>query len=166
MSAIRLARGATGRDQIIKFEGCYHGHADSLLVKAGSGALTFGHPSSAGVPADVIRRVDEPGGIAGEEKELRAGALAAALRAAHLPGVLDVAPAYASVCVRHAPAAADARARLVAAISPLVDNATPATAPRGKAHPKPARYSSGHPPFPTSPSAARPRPRRTCNGRA
>src|SRR3989449_1379396 len=55
MSAIRLARGATGRDLIIKFEGCYHGHADSLLVKAGSGALTFGHPSSAGVPADVIR---------------------------------------------------------------------------------------------------------------
>jgi glutamate-1-semialdehyde 2,1-aminomutase len=55
MSAIRLARGATGRDRIIKFEGCYHGHADSLLVKAGSGALTFGHPSSAGVPADVIR---------------------------------------------------------------------------------------------------------------
>ena len=55
MSAIRLARGATGRDRIIKFEGCYHGHADSLLVKAGSGALTLGHPSSAGVPADVIR---------------------------------------------------------------------------------------------------------------
>jgi len=55
MSAIRLARGATGRDQIVKFEGCYHGHADSLLVKAGSGALTFGHPSSAGVPADLTR---------------------------------------------------------------------------------------------------------------
>ena len=55
MSAIRLARGATGRDRIVKFEGCYHGHADSLLVKAGSGALTFGHPSSAGVPADVTR---------------------------------------------------------------------------------------------------------------
>ncbi len=53
MSAIRLARGATGRDKIVKFEGCYHGHADSLLVKAGSGALTFGHPSSAGVPAVV-----------------------------------------------------------------------------------------------------------------
>jgi glutamate-1-semialdehyde 2,1-aminomutase len=51
MSCIRLARGATGRDQIIKFEGCYHGHVDSLLVKAGSGALTFGHPDSAGVPA-------------------------------------------------------------------------------------------------------------------
>jgi glutamate-1-semialdehyde 2,1-aminomutase len=51
MSAIRLARGFTRRDKIIKFEGCYHGHADSLLVKAGSGALTFGHPDSAGVPA-------------------------------------------------------------------------------------------------------------------
>ena len=56
MSAIRLARGATGRDLIVKFEGCYHGHADGLLVKAGSGALTFGHPSSAGVPADVTRQ--------------------------------------------------------------------------------------------------------------
>jgi glutamate-1-semialdehyde 2,1-aminomutase len=55
MSAIRLARGFTGRDAIVKFEGCYHGHADSLLVKAGSGALTFGNPSSGGVPADVAR---------------------------------------------------------------------------------------------------------------
>jgi glutamate-1-semialdehyde 2,1-aminomutase len=51
MSAIRLARGFTGRDKILKFDGCYHGHADSLLVKAGSGALTFGQPDSAGVPA-------------------------------------------------------------------------------------------------------------------
>ena len=51
MSAIRLARGFTRHDKIIKFDGCYHGHADSLLVKAGSGALTFGHPDSAGVPA-------------------------------------------------------------------------------------------------------------------
>ena len=51
MSAIRLARGFTGKEKIIKFEGCYHGHADSLLVKAGSGALTFGTPDSAGVPA-------------------------------------------------------------------------------------------------------------------
>src|SRR5581483_1236507 len=50
MSAVRLARGFTRRDKIIKFDGCYHGHADSLLVKAGSGALTFGHPDSAGVP--------------------------------------------------------------------------------------------------------------------
>ncbi|HZM34576.1 MAG TPA: glutamate-1-semialdehyde 2,1-aminomutase [Burkholderiales bacterium] len=53
MTAIRLARGFTGRDVVVKFEGCYHGHADSLLVKAGSGALTFGNPSSAGVPADT-----------------------------------------------------------------------------------------------------------------
>jgi glutamate-1-semialdehyde 2,1-aminomutase len=53
MSAIRLARGATGRDKIVKFEGCYHGHSDSLLVKAGSGALTFGVPSSPGVPASL-----------------------------------------------------------------------------------------------------------------
>lgn len=53
MSAIRLARGFTGRDKIIKFEGCYHGHSDSLLVKAGSGALTLGEPSSPGVPASL-----------------------------------------------------------------------------------------------------------------
>ncbi|MEY4730303.1 MAG: glutamate-semialdehyde--aminomutase, partial [Pseudomonadota bacterium] len=53
MSAIRLARGFTGRNKIIKFEGCYHGHGDALLVKAGSGMLTFGNPSSAGVPAGV-----------------------------------------------------------------------------------------------------------------
>ena len=53
MTAIRLARGFTGRELIVKFEGCYHGHADALLVKAGSGALTFGNPSSAGVPADT-----------------------------------------------------------------------------------------------------------------
>lgn len=55
MSAIRLARGFTRRDKIIKFDGCYHGHADSLLVKAGSGALTFGHPDSAGVPTDFAK---------------------------------------------------------------------------------------------------------------
>jgi glutamate-1-semialdehyde 2,1-aminomutase len=55
MSVIRLARGFTRRDKIIKFDGCYHGHADSLLVKAGSGALTFGHPDSAGVPADFAK---------------------------------------------------------------------------------------------------------------
>ena len=53
MSAIRLSRGYTGRNKIVKFEGCYHGHADSLLVKAGSGALTMGVPSSPGVPANV-----------------------------------------------------------------------------------------------------------------
>ena len=55
MSAIRVARGFTSRDRIVKFEGCYHGHADALLVKAGSGALTFGQPSSAGVPKDVAK---------------------------------------------------------------------------------------------------------------
>ena len=55
MSALRLARGATGRKYIIKFEGCYHGHADALLVKAGSGLATFGHPTSAGVPPEVVQ---------------------------------------------------------------------------------------------------------------
>jgi len=67
MSAIRLARGFTKRDKIIKFDGCYHGHVDSLLVKAGSGALTFGHPDSAGVPAAFTQHTivvpfnDQPG---------------------------------------------------------------------------------------------------------
>ena len=55
MSAIRLARGFTGRDKILKFEGCYHGHSDSLLVKAGSGALTLGVPTSPGVPSDLAK---------------------------------------------------------------------------------------------------------------
>ncbi|MFZ4587348.1 MAG: glutamate-1-semialdehyde 2,1-aminomutase, partial [Candidatus Methylopumilus universalis] len=55
MSAIRVARGFTKRDTLVKFEGCYHGHADALLVKAGSGLLTFGEPSSAGVPEDVAK---------------------------------------------------------------------------------------------------------------
>jgi glutamate-1-semialdehyde 2,1-aminomutase len=55
MSTLRLARGATGRNKIIKFEGCYHGHADALLVKAGSGLATFGHPTSAGVPPEVVQ---------------------------------------------------------------------------------------------------------------
>jgi glutamate-1-semialdehyde 2,1-aminomutase len=55
MSALRLARGYTGRSTIVKFEGCYHGHGDALLVKAGSGALTFGQPSSAGVPPDTVK---------------------------------------------------------------------------------------------------------------
>jgi glutamate-1-semialdehyde 2,1-aminomutase len=55
MSAIRLARGATGRQKLIKFEGCYHGHADALLVKAGSGLATFGNPTSAGVPPEVVK---------------------------------------------------------------------------------------------------------------
>lgn len=55
MSAIRVARGFTGKDKIIKFEGCYHGHSDCLLVKSGSGALTFGVPTSPGVPADIVK---------------------------------------------------------------------------------------------------------------
>ncbi len=55
MSAIRLARGATGRSKLVKFEGCYHGHADALLVKAGSGLATFGNPTSAGVPPEVVQ---------------------------------------------------------------------------------------------------------------
>jgi len=55
MSAVRLARGATGRSKFIKFEGCYHGHADALLVKAGSGLATFGNPTSAGVPPEVVQ---------------------------------------------------------------------------------------------------------------
>ena len=60
MSAIRLARGFTGRDKIVKFEGCYHGHSDSLLVKAGSGALTLGEPSSPGVPGITGRAHHHP----------------------------------------------------------------------------------------------------------
>ena len=60
MSALRLARGATGRSKIIKFEGCYHGHADALLVKAGSGLATFGNPTSAGVPPEVCLLYTSP----------------------------------------------------------------------------------------------------------
>lgn len=70
MSAIRVARGFTGRSRIIKFEGCYHGHDDALLVKAGSGALTFGNPSSAGVPAETVSHtlVLDYNDISGPEK--------------------------------------------------------------------------------------------------
>jgi len=70
MSALRLARGATGRELIVKFEGCYHGHADALLVKAGSGLATFGHPTSAGVPAAVVQHtlVLEYNSVAGLEE--------------------------------------------------------------------------------------------------
>lgn len=69
MSAIRLARGFTGRDKIVKFNGCYHGHSDYLLVKAGSGLVTFGEPSSKGVPADfaahtLVADLDDPDGVA------------------------------------------------------------------------------------------------------
>jgi glutamate-1-semialdehyde 2,1-aminomutase len=69
MSALRLARGFTGRDAIVKFEGCYHGHSDSLLVKAGSGALTFGVPTSPGVPADLARHT-----LTGEYNDLASAA--------------------------------------------------------------------------------------------
>ena len=74
MSAIRLARGYTGRSRIIKFEGCYHGHADGLLVKAGSGALTFGQPSSSGVPAEIaaLTTVLDYNDIAGLERTFAA----------------------------------------------------------------------------------------------
>ena len=74
MSAMRLARGATGRIKIIKFEGCYHGHADALLVKAGSGLATFGHPTSAGVPPEVVQHtmVLEYNNLAQLEAGLRA----------------------------------------------------------------------------------------------
>jgi glutamate-1-semialdehyde 2,1-aminomutase len=70
MTAIRLARGFTGRSRIIKFEGCYHGHSDSLLVKAGSGALTFGQPSSSGVPSEIasLTTVLDYNNIAGLEQ--------------------------------------------------------------------------------------------------
>ena len=74
MTAIRLARGFTGRSRIIKFEGCYHGHSDGLLVKAGSGALTFGQPSSSGVPAEVaaLTTVLDYNDVAGLERTFAA----------------------------------------------------------------------------------------------
>jgi glutamate-1-semialdehyde 2,1-aminomutase len=74
MSALRVARGATGRDRILKFEGCYHGHADALLVKAGSGALTLGVPNSPGVPAALaeLTLVAEYNDVAGVKSLLRA----------------------------------------------------------------------------------------------
>jgi glutamate-1-semialdehyde 2,1-aminomutase len=111
MTAIRLARGFTGRSGIVKFDGCYHGHADSLLVKAGSGALTFGNPSSAGVPADTaahtyvldyndaaqVRKLfEEKGGdIAGVIVEPVAGNMNLVLPA---PGFLE---ALKEQCERH-----------------------------------------------------------------
>ncbi|CAH1078853.1 glutamate-1-semialdehyde 2,1-aminomutase [Candidatus Nitrotoga sp. 1052] len=74
MTAIRLARGFTGRSRIIKFEGCYHGHSDGLLVKAGSGALTFGQPSSSGVPAEIaaLTTVLDYNDVAGLERTFSA----------------------------------------------------------------------------------------------
>ena len=111
MTAIRLARGFTGRKLIVKFEGCYHGHADALLVKAGSGALTFGNPSSAGVPeetaaqtlvlnyndVDQLRALFEKQGaqLAGVIVEPVAGNMNLVLPA---PGFLD---ALRELCTRH-----------------------------------------------------------------
>ena len=96
MSAIRLARGFTGRDKIVKFEGCYHGHSDSLLIKAGSGALTLGVPTSPGVPkalanhtvtlsfndADQVREAFRQIGGANRRRDRRAGRRQHELRAA------------------------------------------------------------------------------------
>jgi glutamate-1-semialdehyde 2,1-aminomutase len=111
MSAIRLARGHTGRSKIIKFEGCYHGHADALLVKAGSGALTFGQPSSAGVPADVARDtvvLEYNNMIALERAFAEQGAEIAAVIVEPVAGNMNlVAPqpaflhALRAVCTRH-----------------------------------------------------------------
>jgi glutamate-1-semialdehyde 2,1-aminomutase len=96
MSAIRLARGFTGRSKVVKFEGCYHGHADALLVKAGSGALTFGQPSSAGVPeaaaADTLV-LDYNNGVALERAFERDGADIAAVIVEPVAGNMNlVAP--------------------------------------------------------------------------
>ena len=81
MSALRLARGYTGRSKIIKFEGCYHGHGDSLLVKAGSGALTFGQPSSAACACDRGERCRAFNAGRVEARSLSAGPIAASRRA-------------------------------------------------------------------------------------
>ncbi|HEU0290223.1 MAG TPA: glutamate-1-semialdehyde 2,1-aminomutase [Burkholderiales bacterium] len=111
MSAIRLARGFTGRNKIVKFEGCYHGHADALLVKAGSGALTFGQPSSAGVPeataADTLV-LDYNNEIALERVFEREGASIAAVIVEPVAGNMNlVAPRPSflelqrKLCTRH-----------------------------------------------------------------
>jgi glutamate-1-semialdehyde 2,1-aminomutase len=116
MSAIRLARGYTGRDKIIKFAGCYHGHSDSLLVAAGSGALTLGVPSSAGVPASIVQHtliatynaLDEVAAlfaaygdeIAGIIVEPVAGNMNCVLPApGFLPGLRDLCDRYGSVLI-------------------------------------------------------------------
>src|SRR3954467_3951316 len=83
MSAIRLARGFTKRDKIIKFSGCYHGHSDSLLIKAGSGALTFGYPDSAGVPASFTQHT-----IVLPFNDAEAVKAAFAANAGHLAGII------------------------------------------------------------------------------
>lgn len=96
MSAIRLARGFTGRAKVVKFEGCYHGHADALLVKAGSGALTFGQPSSAGVPTETARHtlvLDYNNEIALEQVFAREGSEIAAVIVEPVAGNMNlVAP--------------------------------------------------------------------------
>jgi glutamate-1-semialdehyde 2,1-aminomutase len=116
MSALRLARGYTGRSKIVKFEGCYHGHGDSLLVKAGSGALTFGQPSSAGVPPAIagetlvltyndLDQVDtafqaHPGEIAGIIVEPVAGNMnLIAPRPGFLQGLRDLCDRYGAVLI-------------------------------------------------------------------
>ena len=111
MSAIRLARGFTGRSTIVKFEGCYHGHADALLVKAGSGALTFGQPSSAGVPAETTMHtlvLDYNNQLALERAFETAGAGIAAVIVEPVAGNMNlVAPqpaflqALRTLCTRH-----------------------------------------------------------------
>jgi glutamate-1-semialdehyde 2,1-aminomutase len=95
MSAIRLARGHTGRSKIMKFEGCYHGHVDSLLVKAGSGALTLGQPSSAGVPAaiaaeTIVADYNDAGAV--ETAFLRAGSEIAAVIVEPVAGNMNLVP--------------------------------------------------------------------------
>jgi glutamate-1-semialdehyde 2,1-aminomutase len=111
MSAIRLARGFSGRPKIVKFEGCYHGHADALLVKAGSGALTFGQPSSAGVPAETTQHtivLDYNNEIALERAFEQAGAQIAAVIVEPVAGNMNlVAPRPAflerlrALCTQH-----------------------------------------------------------------
>jgi glutamate-1-semialdehyde 2,1-aminomutase len=111
MSAIRLARGFTGRSRIIKFEGCYHGHSDGLLVKAGSGALTFGQPSSSGVPAEIaaLTTVLDYNDAAGLEKAFaESGKEIAAVIVEPVAGNMNlVAPkpeflnALRSLCTKH-----------------------------------------------------------------
>jgi glutamate-1-semialdehyde 2,1-aminomutase len=111
MSAIRLARGHTGRHKIVKFEGCYHGHADALLVKAGSGALTFGQPSSAGVPPETAGAtlvLDYNNEDALEQAFAREGAAIAAVIVEPVAGNMNlVAPcsgflqALRALCTKH-----------------------------------------------------------------
>ncbi|MBI2294836.1 MAG: glutamate-1-semialdehyde 2,1-aminomutase [Betaproteobacteria bacterium] len=111
MSAIRLARGFTGRARIVKFEGCYHGHADALLVKAGSGALTFGQPSSAGVPAETAAHtivLDYNNAFALEKTFERDGAEIAAVIVEPVAGNMNLVPprpgfleTLRKLCARH-----------------------------------------------------------------